>query len=160
MGLTIRKIRSDELEKASALAMRSKAHWGYSPSFMAACVDELTYGVEDLAKGDFWVAVDSGQRWLGFYGLLPLTTVRWELEALFVDPPCIGKGVGRALWQHMIAISRQRGIEVIEIQSDPDAVGFYLSMGAIKVGEKASGSIPGRVLPLFRVTLSSDGLPL
>ena len=35
------------------------------------------------------------------------------------------------------------------IQSDPHAEGFYLHMGARRVGERASDSIPGRVLPLF-----------
>jgi len=32
----------------SNLAFRSKAHWGYSDEFMAACRDELTYSSEKI----------------------------------------------------------------------------------------------------------------
>jgi hypothetical protein len=44
----IRAAHGGELEALSALAMRSKAHWGYSAAFMQACRDELTVSAELL----------------------------------------------------------------------------------------------------------------
>jgi hypothetical protein len=33
------------------------------------------------------------------------------------------------------------------IDADPNAEAFYLAMGAVRIGQTPSGSIPGRVLP-------------
>jgi len=41
------------------------------------------------------------------------------------------------------------------IDADPNAEGFYLKMGAERVGESPSGSIPGRMLPLLQVSTVS-----
>ena len=39
------------------------------------------------------------------------------------------------------------------IQGDPNAADFYRAAGAVQVGERASASVPGRVLPLFELAL-------
>jgi len=41
-NLTIREVDKSEADSLSDLAMRSKAHWGYSKDFMAACQKELS----------------------------------------------------------------------------------------------------------------------
>jgi hypothetical protein len=46
----------------------------------------------------------------------------------------------------------------IRIEGDPFAEGFYLTMGAIRVGETPSRSIPGRSLPLLSVDV--DKVPI
>jgi len=40
------------------------------------------------------------------------------------------------------------------IQGDPNAEGFYRAMGAERIGEQESHSIPGRMLPLFSLSLA------
>ena len=45
----IRLARRDDLAALTALAIRSKAHWGYDDAFMTACVDELTVTEAHLA---------------------------------------------------------------------------------------------------------------
>lgn len=42
------------------------------------------------------------------------------------------------------------------IKCDPNAAGFYPAAGAKLVGERASGSIPGRDLPLFEIDLGAS----
>jgi hypothetical protein len=37
----IRPAQADEVEALTALALRSKAHWGYDDAFMEACRAEL-----------------------------------------------------------------------------------------------------------------------
>ena len=78
-----------------------------------------------------------------------------ELDACFVEPSAIGSGVGRALWEKAEALARAGGAVEIGLDSDPFAEGFYKAMGAVRVGEAPSGSIPGRVLPRMIKTLDA-----
>lgn len=84
----IRKARADEAVTISELALRSKGYWGYSPEFLEACREELTFTPEECASGDVGVAeVDAEVA--GFY-VLDGGPPRGELRALFVDPRWIG----------------------------------------------------------------------
>ena len=76
-----------------------------------------------------------------------------ELDALFVEPAAMGQGVGRRLWQHAVATAATLGYSEIVLQSDPQAEGFYLAMGARRAGESESTVMPGRMLPLMRFRL-------
>ena len=42
MTAVVRAARPAEAAAISALALRSKAHWGYDPAFLEACRDDLT----------------------------------------------------------------------------------------------------------------------
>ena len=154
---TIRAARPDEAEALTELAIRSKAYWGYSPSFMEACRDELTVTDGALTAPDahYYVA-EGGSRLLGYYAVERRTDRAFELEALFVDPAFIGKGIGRALTAHAKDLVRQLGGRRMIIQSDPNAAAFYRAAGGEPSGSKASASIPGRSLPLFTIDLASD----
>lgn len=50
-------------------------------------------------------------------------------------------------------VARALGLSSLLIDADPNAEGFYLRMGAERVGEVPSGSISGRMLPLLRYGL-------
>ncbi|NIQ29145.1 MAG: GNAT family N-acetyltransferase, partial [Acidobacteria bacterium] len=49
------------------------------------------------------------------------------------------------------AVNRARslGYERLLVQSDPNAEGFYLRLGAERIGEVPSRVQPGRLLPLL-----------
>ena len=64
----IRLTKPIEAAVLSALALRSKASWGYDAMFMAACVDELTILAERIQKNPTYVLEEKG-RVLGFYML-------------------------------------------------------------------------------------------
>ncbi|MEO1201204.1 MAG: GNAT family N-acetyltransferase [Pseudomonadota bacterium] len=151
-AFTIRPARTRESAALSALAVRSKGHWGYSEQFLDACREELAV---DAGAEDVYVAAD-GDALLGYYTLADLGAGSFELDALFVDPPHIGKGVGRALLDHALKSLAARGGRRLTIQGDPNASGFYEAAGARLVGARASGSIPGRELPLYRIDVG-DG---
>lgn len=128
------------------LALRSKAHWGYDDAFMAACRDELTVTAATL---DAWTVrlAERDDAAVGFYALSSKDGEAC-VEMFFVDPPAIGTGVGKALWPDMVAHAVRDAV-TMRIESDPDAEGFYLRMGATRTGTAPSGSIPGRELPLL-----------
>lgn len=150
----IRPARPDEAEALTELAIRSKGHWGYDAAFLAACRAELTFSPDDLIDAPTFVA-DGPDGPAGFYRLLVRDDGQAELDDLFVDPACIGHGVGKRLWQHAVAQAAALGCTEMTIQSDPFAEGFYRAMGAERVGELESGSVPGRMLPLLRYGLGS-----
>jgi GNAT superfamily N-acetyltransferase len=132
----------------SALALRSKAHWGYDQAFMQQVKDELTYQPKDLLNNPTFVATEDEQL-LGFYQLIRLDGQRAELEALFVDPAHLGQGIGQRLFEHMAQHCVELGFSAVEIQSDPFAKGFYLHMGCVQTGSRPAASISGRELPLL-----------
>lgn len=153
----IRKAKSSESTLLSQLAFDSKAYWGYSQEFMNACKDELIITQEKLCTKAFSVMVyELEGDFLGFYSLERLNATQLELEALFIQPQCIGKGIGKKLIKHAIDAAKREGVASIKIQGDPNAEKFYLASGAKKVGKLESLSIKGRYLPLFSIDFKND----
>ncbi len=152
--MDIQAAGAGDSERLSALAFRSKAHWGYDDDFMARCRDELSYTPEQLAAGGFWVLRDGGEV-RGFYGLTKVSPDSLELEAMFVEPEAIGRGYGRALMAHALAQFEQSGLTRLVIQADPNAAAFYEAAGATLIGQRPSDSIDGRMLPLYEIVARS-----
>lgn len=151
--MKIRKAKATEGDALSALALRSKAVWGYPAAFLEQCVPELTYDAEYLRRHLVFVAERAGLL-SGFYTLEHISSARVELGALFVAPEFLRQGTGRALLTHAKSQSRSRGYLKMWIQGDPHAAPFYRSHGARQIGERESGSIPGRMLPLYEIDLT------
>lgn len=151
----LRPARPDEADLLGPLALRSKAHWGYSPEFLDACRSEFTYPSADVVPRRIVVAEAAG-RLVGFYSL-DGEPPRGELGNLWVEPGSIGTGIGRLLWRHAMEAARAAGFTALRIDADPHAEGFYLAMGAERVGQTPSGSIPGRLLPLLEVEVATAG---
>ncbi len=145
----IRRAHPAEAGALSALALRAKAHWGYDADFLAACRDDLTLTADDIATSTVFI-IDGEDSPLGFYRLLHRDVGVAELDALFVEPGAMGRGVGKRLWRHAVATTAELGCSEIVLQSDPQAEGFYLAMGAQRAGESESTVMPGRMLPLMR----------
>lgn len=152
----IREAISDEAEYLSELALRSKAYWGYPEDFMAACRAELTVEADRMRGDDYrcFVAVENGSV-LGFYSVEPVSENVFELDALFVEPDRIGRGIGRLLIRHALDTLAKQGAARLLIQGDPHATEFYLAAGARRIGSRESGSIPGRSLPLFEIDVDA-----
>jgi GNAT superfamily N-acetyltransferase len=134
----------------SALAVRSKAHWGYDDAFIEACRRELTVRAADIGPHRLTVAVDETTTTiLGFYGLVGTSDADAELSALFVEPEVMGTGVGRLLFDDAVQVAATAGFGRFRIEADPFAAPFYEHMGAVRTGSTASASIAGRELPLY-----------
>jgi GNAT superfamily N-acetyltransferase len=77
-----------------------------------------------------------------------------ELEDLWLDPRFIGRGMGRTLLEHALGVAADLGFESLVIEGEPHAEGFYLAMGAVRIGSRRSAS--GRTLPLLRIATRSN----
>jgi N-acetylglutamate synthase-like GNAT family acetyltransferase len=149
--LKIRSAKPDEHEILSALALRSKAHWGYSEKFIETCVDELTITAARVETVDFLVAEEAGEI-CGMAGIAPCDG-GWEVCNMFVEPERIGTGVGGILISALLQRAHELGIRELQIDADPNARPFYERMGAVFVQMTPSGSVPGREIPQLRLTL-------
>jgi GNAT superfamily N-acetyltransferase len=144
----LRPGRPGEAAALSALALRSKAHWGYSAEFLEACRAELTVAESSLPSVTVAVVRDT----IAGFSLLEGHSAG-ELAMLFVDPPWIGHGIGGLLLSAALDAARRRGYRHVDLDADPGAAPFYLRYGARHLGDVPSGSIPGRTLPHLRFPL-------
>ncbi|KPF60418.1 GNAT family N-acetyltransferase [Rhizobium sp. AAP116] len=146
------KLRAAVLSEANdltELCLRSKAIWGYDNAFLEACRKELTV-TNDTILGSLVQVAEVDGRAVGFAQVSLQDGNSAELEALFVDPDTQRLGVGRALFDWAISTCREHSISTVMIESDPGAASFYRRMGAEDIGQVASGSIPGRMIPKLR----------
>tara|TARA_R110002073_G_scaffold302123_1_gene469738 strand:- start:5444 stop:5935 length:492 start_codon:yes stop_codon:yes gene_type:complete len=150
--IRLRPARPGEAQALSALCLRSKAYWGYDSAFMASVAPYLQVTDDAIREGYATVAVDADGIVLGVCQIDP-----WghggSLDLMFVDPEAIGKGAGRALFEHAKAQLKALGQPVMTILSDPYAEPAYLHMGARRVEMRASDVFPGRELPWLEVVL-------
>ncbi len=147
LSLSARRAEPVEADALSALAFRSKAFWGYDAEFLEACRSELTLTAELIDTGEVHL-IENGEGAIGFYSLL-----HWnsdvELGHFFVDPGYIRQGVGKLLWDDAVERSVALGYGRLIIESDPNAEGFYVKLGAERIGEVPSRAQAGRFLPLL-----------
>jgi GNAT superfamily N-acetyltransferase len=130
LQVEIRRALPGEAANLSALALRSKALWGYNAAFMEACRAPLTVDPKALAKYPFYV-LDEGGTITGFYGLSGQPP-RGEIEFLFVEPERVRSGRGQRLVRHLLALARSLGFEEMDVSADPYAEDFYVAMGAVR----------------------------
>lgn len=161
--LLVRRARLAEAGRLSALCQRSKAHWGYDAPFMRQSREALRVRPSAIAAGNVLVAADArdlprGMASISRYASGVLARRGdWELAALFVEPEGLRGGVGRLLFRAACGLAAGRGARRLVILSDPHAEGFYLAMGAVRIGMAPSDAIPGRSLPLLALTLPPVG---
>jgi GNAT superfamily N-acetyltransferase len=151
-GIVLRAARPDEAKVLGEIALRAKGYWGYDEEFLEACRAELTFTTQDIQEGRIVVAEAAGTV-VGFYSL-DGQPPEGELGNMWIEPDAIGTGLGRRLWAHAIDTAQAAGFKELSIEAEPNAEGFYLAMGAERIGETPSGSIPGRVLPLMTFKLT------
>ena len=131
----------------TALCVRSKAHWGYDAEFMRRSVAALRVRSADIALGRVLVAVDGKDRAIGVASVIPEGESA-DLDLFFVDPPFMGRGMGRVLFEAAVRSARLFGARTLTILADPNAAAFYERMGARFLRNAPSDAIPGRSLPL------------
>ena len=78
-----------------------------------------------------------------------------SLEHMWVEPGFIGRGIGRALFDHALETARHAGVTKLEIESDPNAEEFYRKRGAKRIGYSV-GEVDGerRLLPIMILELN------
>jgi len=129
--------------------------WGYDAEFLRQAAPALLITEAMIADGFVLVAED----WHGLLGVAAIQPMEaegtFDLSRLFVEPPAICTGIGRTLFDAVVALARNKGGARLSILSDPFAATFYESLGATNIGDAPSDAIPGRRLPLLEYRIPS-----
>lgn len=159
MEIRVVRARPEQAERLSHIAYAAKSYWGYPSQWIELWHNQLNISKQFILQNEVYAAVDDDEALLGFYALSG-SGERMLLEHLWVQPHSLGAGVGRKLFEHAVDLARLLGVKHIEIESDPNAEGFYQKLGAETVGE-VTYELEGlpRSLPLMLYTVSGPQHP-
>lgn len=149
----IRRARPGEAAALTALALRSKAHWSYDDAFMAVMRQVLKITEQQIRAHHVLVHETGGV--VDGVGALARFDDEWEVDHLWVEPAAIGRGIGRRLLDALLAKAARLGAERVLVESDPHAESFYARRGGVRVGQRPSGVIAGRSLPVLAIRLGA-----
>ncbi|KAB2452358.1 GNAT family N-acetyltransferase [Bacillus sp. CH126_4D] len=144
--MKIREALLSEGNELSELALHSKATWNYSEEFLLACKEDLTI-TDEYIKNNFVYVLENDNKMIGFFSFLRNDK---SLDFLYIHPRYKGTGYGKVMWKFVIEQAKELGIKSFTINSDPNAKGFYLKMGAKLIGETPSTVFKNRLLPLLK----------
>jgi GNAT superfamily N-acetyltransferase len=150
--MRIVRARPEDAEALTEIVFAAKRHWGYPESWIQGWRETLTIRPESIVANVAYTAIED-DRPVGLY-LLTEEGDGLDLGHLWVLPEAMGRGIGRALFEHAVEQARNLGSSVIKIESDPNAEEFYLHMGAKRIGTNIS-EVDGarRELPLLTYPL-------
>ena len=98
----------------------------------------MSLSAKDLQQDEAWVVlVDDALA--GFYRLSRAND-RFEIEEFHLEPPMIGRGIGRRMFQHATERARAAGGRWLVWSTDSNALGFYLLMGGVITGTSRRAS--------------------
>jgi len=157
MTTTIKRATRDQADVLTQIAHEAKRYWGYPESWIALWRDSLSITSGFIENNKTYVTLVDGEV-AGFYVLIDAGE-KAILDHMWLRPGYIGQGIGRELFTHAVETATSLGASSIEIEADPNAEGFYLRMGATRIGE-SQYEIEGspRLLPLLIVNLKRDEL--
>lgn len=152
LSLQIVRATAADADHLTSIAVAAKRSWGYPDAWLEQWWPLLTITSGFVSSHPTFMAM-VGTEAVGFYALGG-GGGEWELEHLWVESQWMGRGVGQALFEHAADTARAAGALHLSIESDPFAEGFYLRMGAQRVGERTY-DLAGteRTLPLLTLRL-------
>ncbi len=149
-NVVVREAKPQDAKVLTNIALRSKAHWGYSPELIDQWRPELEVTSELILNSIcFVVEVDGEVK--GFWCRAPkegLSEGRY-----YIEPEAIRQGYGRMLWAPVTTKAKELKVKYLTWETDPNAVGFYLKMGAKQIGTTDSKIVPGTKTPIMRLYL-------
>ena len=154
----IRPARLDEGPVLTELAYASKRTWGYPEETLDEWNGPLAVLAEHIRDEAYFVAesAENGE-WspVGFFSLMPVDEpFTLDLDHFWVLPETQGRGVGRLMFERAVLEARKAGARRMTITAEPRAEGFYLRMGAVRIGGKPTTvGKENHVLPLLEFQL-------
>jgi GNAT superfamily N-acetyltransferase len=151
LTISFRPARPSEVDDLRALVVRSMGHWSHPPEYLAAARELMSLSSQDLRRDDAWVALVDGEV-VGFYRI-SRTEEAAEIEEFHVEPRLIGRGVGRAMFEHAVQRAQRANARWLIWSTDGNALGFYIAMGGEVTGSEPSGIDGDEPLTSMRLDL-------
>ena len=150
----VRAARVDDAAVLAQIAVRATKHDGYDDDAIARFMPGLKVNLALIAAGLVFVAEDEQGVPLGYVALRPTGMGGLILlEGIFVDPVCARGGVGTRLFAAAVEHSRKMAGNVILVYSSPYSVGFYVRLGAIRIGMTPFVFSPDVQLPMLAFSI-------
>lgn len=127
----------------------SKGYWGYSQEQLEEWRSNLKFEEDYIACNTVKLILNDKEV-IGFFAMVKGDAD--ELDHLWLLPKAIGMGYGNLVFEKILSECSALGISSFYIISDPDAEGFYLKKGALRVGEVYSEP-QKRMLPKLKFTV-------
>jgi GNAT superfamily N-acetyltransferase len=151
----------NESDILTSISFAAKRYWNYPEEYFDVWKEELTITPDYIKQNQVYVAKIDGKA-VGFASLVEvkddfqvgelLITKGFWLDHIFVHPDYIGKRVGSNLISFVKKSCRKKNISYLHILSDPNAKGFYNTIGAEYIKEVPS-SIQGRTVSLYKLDI-------
>jgi len=130
--MKIVRAKAEDAATLTEIAFSAKRLWCYPERWIEAWRDTLTVRADFINAHETYAAVVDG-RTVGFYTLRRAGDIL-RLEHLWVLPEAMNQGVGRTLFAHAVERGKALDYRAMEIESDPNAEGFYQRLGARRIG--------------------------
>ncbi|BBH53105.1 GNAT family N-acetyltransferase [Fluviispira sanaruensis] len=152
VSYTLRNAKVDDCAQLTELASISKAYWGYPNEWLELWKKDLFITAKTL-KDSVSVLAEQNGVIIGFWCREAIQTEKVTGGSLFIHPKYMGQGLAKNLWRALSLELKEKKISSFLIEADPNAVPFYLSIGAVQVGEEYSKVIKERKIPILKLNL-------
>ncbi len=141
-AVEFRRAEAEDAARLTGIAFAGKAHWGYPAEWLELWRHDLVVTPHYIRTEPVSVAECDGAI-AGFTGLSTGGQGR-QIEHLWLQPDWIGCGLGRRLFDEAVRLAREERVVELFVNSDPNAEGFYLKMGADRIGQEVY-ALPGGI---------------
>ena len=156
LEVAFRRARPGEADAIRALIVRSMGHWDHSPGYLEEARELMSLSEHDLERDEAWVVLADAAV-AGFYRLSRADASAAEIEEFHLEPPMIGRGIGRRMFEHACDRARAMGARWLVWSTDANTLGFYLRMGGEVTGTEPSGVEGDEPLTAMRLDLEGGG---
>lgn len=150
-NMIFKKAITTDAKALTELTIRSKSYWNYSAGQIEEWRDDLTITPNYIDDACVYILFVDSQL-IGYYSYLKLDADKVKLDNIFLEPDCIGKGLGIIMMNHLIENVKNLGYSKVVLDSEPNAEGFYKNYG-FKVTGRLESSITDRFLPIMELDL-------
>ncbi len=150
--LNFRPVTLTDLPILNQMMRAGKAYWGYDEDGLDRFMKK--FGIHDVSYFDNVIGyVAESPKGVAGYYLFNTSEKPPMLDQFILDTKLIGKGFGRHLWNHCVKESQKQGWPEFTFWSDPNSLGFYEHIGAVKIDERPMVTAPGKMAPVMKYSV-------
>ena len=131
--MKLKKADEIELDEINLLIVESEIVITNGAVNLDAFIEKYTIDKSCLLTNLSYVLYEN-DRMIGFFMLIG-KGYEYELEYFYIEHSRLGKGLGKILWNYLNDICIENNIPNVSIVCGKYVTGFYLKMGAEKIGE-------------------------
>ncbi|MGB6082764.1 GNAT family N-acetyltransferase [Moheibacter sp.] len=141
----------EDAEDLSAVAVRSKRHWGYSKEAMELWNQNLTI-TEDFLNSHTVIKATLEDEIVGFFALEEIQPVT-RIAQYWIDTPYMRKGYGTVMYNYLRDYLKKRNVEKVTLVLDPNGMSFFERKGA-KILERIEHKVKNKFLYIVEVPVN------